>query len=60
MNILDLIKKKKQGKALQRKEIHDFIDGYTSGIVPDYQASALLMALWFRGMTEEETIILTD
>ena len=60
MNILDLIEKKKQGKALQRKEIHDFIDGYTSGIVPDYQASALLMALWFRGMTEEETILLTN
>lgn len=60
MNILSLIDKKKRGIALNRKEIHDFVENYTNGFIPDYQASALLMALWFQGMNEEETIILTD
>src|SRR5699024_9595971 len=41
------------------EEISFFIDGYTRGEIPDYQASALLMAIWFRGMTSEETRHLT-
>lgn len=59
MRILDIIQKKKHGEALSAEEISFFIDGYTKGEIPDYQASALLMAIWFRGMTSEETRHLT-
>ena len=59
MRILDIIQKKKHGEALSGEEISFFIDGYTKGEIPDYQASALLMAIWFRGMTSEETRHLT-
>lgn len=59
MKMTDLIDKKKNGGILTKEEIDFFIDGYVKGDIPDYQASALLMAIWFRGMTEEETFALT-
>src|SRR5947209_1985925 len=60
MRAVDLIQKKRDGGVLSRDEIQFFIGGVTSGAVPDYQASALLMAVFFRGMTAEETSALTD
>ena len=60
MNIIDIIEKKKQGKALNEAEIAYFIDGVCDGSVKDYQASALLMAICLKGMNAEETAILTD
>ena len=60
MRITDMITRKRDGQALTDKEIRNFIDGYTSGTIPDYQMSALLMAIYFRGMTEAETAVLTD
>lgn len=60
MRIYDIIKKKRDGGVLSREEITAFINGYVKGEIPDYQASALLMAIYFRGMTEEETANLTD
>jgi len=55
----DLIEKKKQGLALTDEEIRFIIHGYTRGEIPDYQMSALLMAVYFRGMTAAETAALT-
>lgn len=60
MRMLDLIEKKKRGEPLQKEEIRFFVDGFTHGEIPDYQASALLMAICFVGMTAEETAALTD
>ncbi len=60
MHILDLIRHKQEGRALTEEEIRFFVSGYTDGAIPDYQASALLMAIWFRGMTDEETAVLTQ
>src|ERR1700731_4427345 len=60
MRASDIIQKKRDGTALSPAEIQFFIDGVTSGSVPDYQASALLMATFFRGMNAEETYALTD
>ncbi|MGB4589327.1 MAG: pyrimidine-nucleoside phosphorylase [Clostridiaceae bacterium] len=59
MHILEIISKKKEGSALSKEEIYYFIEGYTKGEIPDYQASALLMAIYFKGMNEEETNNLT-
>lgn len=59
MNMYDLIYKKREGGILTREEIDFFIEGYTNGSIPDYQASALLMAIFFRKMTKEETYDLT-
>ncbi len=59
MRMYDLIQKKKSGQALSREEIYAFIEGYVAGEIPDYQASALLMAICFVGMTPEETAELT-
>ena len=59
MNMYDIIYKKREGGILTNEEIEFFIDGYTSGSIPDYQASALLMAIFFRKMTKEETYALT-
>ncbi len=59
MNMYDLIYKKREGEALTQEEIEFFINGYTNGSIPDYQASALLMAIFFRKMTKEETYALT-
>lgn len=55
----DILRKKKAGEALTREEIAYFVRGYTLGEIPDYQASALLMAICLRGMSDEEAAILT-
>ena len=60
MRMVDLIIKKRQGEALTREEIAFWIDGYVNGIIPDYQTSAMCMAILFKGMSEEEVINLTD
>ena len=59
LRMYDLIKKKRDGGALTTEEIRAFVSGYTAGTVPDYQASALLMAIYFRGMDLRETTDLT-
>ena len=60
MRIVDLIEKKKQGKHLAKEEINFIIDSLMDGSAHDYQLSALLMAIYFNGMTEEETAYLTE
>jgi len=60
MKTVDLIRKKRDGEKLNREEIQFLIDGYIKGEIPDYQVSALLMAIYFQGMDDEETAILTD
>lgn len=59
MRIVDLILKKRRKEELSEKEINYIIDGYVSGKIPDYQISALLMTIYFNGMTETETAALT-
>ena len=60
MRAVDIIISKRDGRTLAREEIRFFVDGVTAGTLPDYQASALLMAILLRGMTREETAWLTD
>lgn len=60
MRIIDLIKKKKLGGEHTREEINYIIDSMANGQVQDYQVSAWLMAVYFQGMSEVETIYLTD
>jgi pyrimidine-nucleoside phosphorylase len=57
--MIDIIHKKKHGKELLEEEIKFFINGYVNNTIPDYQVSALLMAIWFNGMNENETYHLT-
>jgi pyrimidine-nucleoside phosphorylase len=57
---VDIITKKRDGGTLTADEIAFAVSGVTTGVVPDYQASALLMAILLRGMSEEETAALTD
>src|SRR2546427_4987875 len=59
MRAVDIIRKKRDGEALNQSEIDGFVSGATSGSWPDYQVSALLMAIVLRGMTAEETAWLT-
>ena len=59
MRMYDIIRKKRDGLALSEKEIKWFIDGYVKGEIPDYQTSALCMAIYFKGMTIEEATALT-
>lgn len=59
MNMVDIIYKKREGQPLTEEEIQYFVTGYTDGRIPDYQASALLMAIYFQGMNKEETYHLT-
>ena len=59
MRMYDIIKNKRDNKELTKEEIEFFIKGYTDGSIPDYQASALTMAIFFNGMTEKETAELT-
>ncbi len=59
MRMYDIIRKKRDGGQLSKEEINFFIDGYVSGEIPDYQASALLMAIFFNGMSFDETVALT-
>ncbi|MCI2197122.1 MAG: thymidine phosphorylase [Eubacterium sp.] len=60
MDIIDIIEKKRDGDELNREEIRYFVKGFTNGSIPDYQASALLMAMYLNELTDEETFELTD
>jgi len=55
-----IIRKKRDGAALEREEIFDFIQRYSRDEIPEYQASALLMAIYFRGLDARETVDLTE
>ncbi|QGP91528.1 Pyrimidine-nucleoside phosphorylase [Neomoorella glycerini] len=59
MQMLDLIRRKREGQALAPAEIEAMIQGYTAGTIPDYQMAAFLMAVYFRGLDQEETAALT-
>lgn len=59
MRMVDLIQKKKQGEVLTAEEIDFAVQGYTKGEIPDYQMSAFLMAIYFKGMNKEETSNMT-
>ncbi|MEG1448036.1 MAG: pyrimidine-nucleoside phosphorylase [Oscillospiraceae bacterium] len=59
MRMYDIISDKKEGKKLTKEQITFFVKGYTDGTIPDYQASALLMAICLKGMDNEETAQLT-
>ena len=59
MRMYDLIEKKKRNEILTDAEIKFMVDGYVAGKVPDYQMSAMLMAIWFNGMTDNEITELT-
>jgi pyrimidine-nucleoside phosphorylase len=59
MRMYDLIMKKRNGSELTTEEINFFVDGYTEGVIPDYQVSALMMAIYFQKMNERETADLT-
>lgn len=60
MRMVDLIFKKKDNRVLSADEIDFIISGYTNGDIPDYQMSALMMAIYFNGMNDEEISALTD
>ena len=60
MRMYDLIEKKRNGGILSSEEITYMVNGYVDGAIPDYQMSAMLMAVYFQGMTDEETSVLTD
>ena len=60
MRAVDLIEKKRDGEELSPEEIRWLISEYVAGRIPDYQMSAFLMAVYFRGMSEEETVTLTQ
>lgn len=60
MNIVDIIIKKRDGGKLTEEEIRYFVEEYTAGNIPDYQASALLMAIYFQKMDKDETFVLAD
>ena len=60
MRAVDIIEKKKRGNSLTKEEIEFIVYGYTNDIIPDYQMSAFLMAVYFQGMSKEETAILTQ
>ena len=59
MRITDIIRKKRDGYALTKEEIEFFVDGYVKGEIADYQASALLMAIYFNDLNDRETVDLT-
>lgn len=59
MRMYDLIMKKRNGSELTTEEINFFVDGYTKGTIPDYQVSALMMAIYFQKMNKRETADLT-
>lgn len=60
MTAYEIISKKRDGQVLSIDEIKFFINGYTTGDIPDYQMSALLMAIYLKGMNKEETLALTN
>ena len=59
MRAVDLILKKRENQELTKEELHFLIDGYVKGEIPDYQISALLMAICFNGLTKDERVNLT-
>lgn len=59
MRMIDIIEKKRDGKSLTKEEIEFFVNGYTHGEVPDYQASSLAMVIFFQDMNDEERAALT-
>ncbi len=59
MNFLPLLEAKRDGRVFQPAEIQEFVAAYTAGQIPDYQAAAFLMAIFFRGLTSDETTALT-
>lgn len=59
MRMIDLIEKKKHGQELTKEEIKFFLDGFVKGEIPDYQVSAMLMAIYFNGMTDNEMLEFT-
>ena len=60
MRMVDIIEKKRDGQKLSKAEIEFFVKGVVDGSIPDYQASALLMAICLNGMDDEETLQLTQ
>ena len=60
MRMYDLIEKKKHGEELSTEEIREMITSYTAGDIPDYQMSAMTMAVYFRGMSDREIFDLTE
>ncbi|MBP7635773.1 pyrimidine-nucleoside phosphorylase [Candidatus Ozemobacteraceae bacterium] len=60
MRAYDVIKRKRDGKKLTAEEVKFVVDGFVNGSLPDYQMSAFLMAVFFKGMDEQETFWLTD
>ncbi len=60
MRMYDIIQKKRDGGELTAEEIRFFVHGYTEGTIPDYQAAALMMAIFFQGMSDAETVVLTE
>ena len=59
MNIVELIRKKREGHSLTEDEFRFLLSGYVEGRIPDYQMSAFLMACYFQGMSEQETLTFT-
>ncbi len=59
MNVVQLIERKKRGETLAPEDLRELVDGFTGGVVPEYQMAAFLMAVWFRGLDPEETVALT-
>ena len=60
MGMYDIIVRKKRGGEFTRQEIEYFINGYVEGMVPDYQAAALLMAIYYQGMSDNELLDMTN
>ena len=60
MRMVDLIEKKRDGGVLTDDEIRFIIKGFTDGSIPDYQMSAFAMTVFYKGMTDHETAVLTD
>jgi pyrimidine-nucleoside phosphorylase len=60
VHAVDLIERKRNGEEIPAGELREFISAYTREEIPDYQAAAFLMAVWFRGLTPAETFALTD
>ena len=60
MHPAELIQRKRDGEELSAEELRELILGYARGDVPDYQLAAFCMAVYFRGLTSEETFALTD
>ena len=60
MNTIDIITRKRDDGILTKEEIEYLVTGFTKGEIPDYQMSAFLMAVYFRGMNKEETVALTE